>query len=393
MVHQHFTLVPAMTVAENVALGLPGWGFRARSVRALVRELGEHTGLSLDPDARVIELSVGAQQRLEVLKAFARDTRILILDEPTAVLAPAEAAELMSVVRRFADSGRLVVLITHKLREALGVADMVTVLRRGRVVLVARGTEVSERELSAAMVGEEASDERARRSGVAGDVVLRTHEVEVRDARGTPRVRNVSLEVHRGEILGVAGVEGAGHRELLRAVAGRAPIAAGRIDRPTTIGFVPEDRQQEALVLDFSLSENVALRGAGHARGRMPWRALRARTELLLRAFDVRGGSASSPAAVLSGGNQQKLVLARELDGDPDLVVAENPTRGLDVAATAAVHRRLREARARGAGVVVYSSDIDEMLLLADRVVVMFAGHAREVALDRTMIGEALLGL
>jgi ABC-type uncharacterized transport system ATPase subunit len=394
MVHQHFTLVPAMTVAENVALGFPGWRFDARLARQRVTDIGARTGLVLDPDARAGDLPVGAQQRLEIVKALARDTRLLILDEPTAVLAPAEAVELMTVLRRFADEGRSVVLITHRLREALQVADDVTVLREGRTVLAAPASELHESDLAAAMIGEVAPDESVsvpERS--VAEVSIRASNLHVRDERGALRVRHVSLEVRRGEILGVVGVEGSGQRELLRALAGRARIEAGRVERPARLGFVPEDRQQEALVLPFSLVENVALRGASKARGRLPWRSLRTRTVALIQRFDVRAPTVDTAVSSLSGGNQQKLVLARELDDDPDVVIAENPTRGLDVAATIAVHGRLRQARDRGAAVVVCSTDIDEILALADRVMVMFAGQAREVPADRAPIGAAMLGL
>jgi general nucleoside transport system ATP-binding protein len=229
------------------------------------------------------------------------------------------------------------------------------------------------------------------------EVSIRASNLRARDERGALRVRYVSLEVRRGEILGVVGVEGSGQRELLRALAGRAGIEAGieagRVERPARLGFVPEDRQQVALVLPFSLVENVALRGASKARGRLPWRSLRTRTVALIRRFDVRAPTVDTAVSSLSGGNQQKLVLARELDDDPDVVIAENPTRGLDVAATIAVHGRLRQARDRGAAVVVCSTDIDEILALADRVMVMFAGQAREVPADRALIGAAMLGL
>ena len=396
MVHQHFTLVPAMTVAENVALGMRRWRFDAADARARVLEIGKQTGLRLDPDARAGDLPVGAQQRVEIVKALARDARLLILDEPTAVLAPAEAAELLKVLRHFADQGRSIVLITHKLREALAVADDVTVLREGRTVLAARRASVREHELAMAMIGESVLEQPPGSSGDASPathVAVRARGVQVRDERGALRVRDVSLEVKRGEILGVIGVEGAGHRELLRALAGRQKLHAGDIERPARVGFIPEDRHHEALVLPFSLVENVALRDSGRARGRLPWRSLRDKTEELIRRYDVRASSTASPAALLSGGNQQKLVLARELDDKPEVVVAENPTRGLDVAATAAVHDRLRQARELGAALIIYSSDIDEVLTLADRVLVMFDGQAREVPVDRSLIGAAMLGL
>lgn len=395
MVHQHFTNVPAMTVAENVALGGRG-RFRAEDARERVREIGRRTRLILDPDALAGALPVGAQQRLEIVKALARNAHTLILDEPTAVLAPNEAAELMAWIRRFADGGGAVVLVTHRLAEALDVADEVTVLRRGRVVLARPAAELSEHSLAQALVGEEvmdAADVTQRLDARPGGTVLALTGVEAADERGVRVARDVSISVAAGEILGIAAVEGSGHRELLRIIAGRAEAGRGTVDRPREVAFVPEDRQRDALALDFSLTENVALLGAGGRRGRISWRALALRTENLVRAFDIRAASARMPARALSGGNQQKLVLARELSIGPRLVVAENPTRGLDVRATRVVHERLRRAASEGAAVVVYSSDLDEVLSLATRVVAMHAGRVRECSLDRDEVGRAMLGV
>ncbi len=391
MVHQHFTQVPAMTVAENVALGLPGFRHDAERARARVHDVGTRTGLRLDPDARIETLPVGAQQRLEIVKAFARDARIIILDEPTAVLAPAEALDLIRVLRAFADGGGSVVLITHKIREALSSADRFTVLRAGRTVLVARRGDVDEGALARAMVGDVLAPPTGDPAAV-GNVVLRARDLHIRDERGVPRVNGVTMEARSGEILGVAGVEGAGHRELLRALAGRLAFE-GDVIRPIDVGYIPEDRQREALILDFDLAENVALRGAGQRRGRVPWRAVRERAAGLARHFDVRAAGVTIPAATLSGGNQQKLVLARELANAPAALVIESPTRGLDVAASMAVHTRIREAARRGAAIVLYSPDLDEVLALADRVIVMFEGRLRETARDREVIGSAMLGL
>lgn len=395
MVHQHFTNVPAMTVAENVALGGRG-RFRADHAAKRVAEIGIRTGLTLDPNATAGDLPVGAQQRLEIVKALARDADTLILDEPTAVLAPKEAADLLVWTRGFADRGGAVVLVTHRLREALDVADDVTVLRRGRVVLVDSAASVDEHSLTGALLGDESVgyDSRdADRAPRASEIVLRLSGVDADDHRGVRVVRNVSLSVAAGEILGIAAVEGSGHRELLRVVAGRAEVVRGGVDRPSATGFIPEDRQRDAIALDFSLTENVALLGAGERRGRMSWRLLRRRTEEIARTFDIRAASVRMPARALSGGNQQKLVLARELSVHPALLVAENPTRGLDIRAARAVHERLRVAAAQGAAVIVYSSDLDEVLSLATRVVAMHAGSLRECSLDRDAVGRAMLGV
>ena len=403
MVHQHFTIVQAMTVAENVALGRRGH-FDARVVADQVRSIGAATGLVLDPAAVAGTLSVGAQQQLEIVKALAHDARILILDEPTAVLAPPEAELLLRRLRHLANDGLSIVLITHKLREALAISDDVTVLRRGRTVLAEPEADLSERALASAMLGAEWPEREVSSTAKSGDsrptapglrqetVVVRAVGISVNDSRGVPRVRNATLQIHSGETIGIAGVEGSGVRELLRAIAGRVAIAAGTLDRPANIGFVPEDRHREALMLDFSLTENVALRGAGVRTGIMPWASLRARTLALLEEFDIRASSAEERVAVLSGGNQQKLVLARELSDGPPLLVVENPTRGLDLRASAAVHDRLRIARDSGMAILVYSSDLDELLALADRTFAIHAGVLVETTRDRARIGQAMLG-
>ena len=394
MVHHHFTAVPAMTVAENVALASGKRGrYHPAKARARVAELSAEAGLALDADALVADLSVGMQQRLEIVKALSRGARVLILDEPTAVLAPAEADDLLAMLRRFADRGNSAVIITHKLREALSVADDVTVLRHGRTTLSAPRPEVDPAILAAAMIGRGEVDQPPRTTTPPSEnVVIDARELVVTDDRGVARVKGATLRVHAGEIVGVAGVEGAGQRELLRALAGRRAPVAGSLRVPERIGFVPEDRQRDALVLDFTLAENVALAGSGSARGRMHWPSIERRTGELLARYDIVAAGARAPASSLSGGNQQKLVLARELDGAPLALVAENPTRGLDIAATAALQRHLIDARDAGMAVVVYSSDLDEVLALADRLYVMFEGRAREVALDRAEAGRAMLG-
>jgi simple sugar transport system ATP-binding protein len=403
MVHQHFTIVHAMTVAENVALGGQGW-FDATVVAERIRVIGAATGIALDPAAAAGSLGVGPQQQLEIIKALARDARILILDEPTAVLAPAEAERLLRQLRRLANDGLSIVLITHKLREALSIADDVTVLRQGRTVLAVPATGLSEQVLTDAMLGldwrvdEDAPRTSAALAGLSASnigsarIIVHALDVTVKDDRGVARVKNATLQVHAGEIIGIAGIEGSGVHELLRALAGRTPITSGTLKGPEHVGFVPEDRHREALVLDFSLTENIALRGAGRRTGWMPWASLRARTQSLLEQFDVRASSTEDIAAILSGGNQQKLTLARELDHSPPLLVVENPTRGLDLRASAAVHHRLREARNTGMAIVVYSSDLDELLSLADRTFAIYAGVLVETVRGREQVGEAMLG-
>jgi general nucleoside transport system ATP-binding protein len=402
MVHQHFSSVPRMTVAENVALGGAG-RLALGGIVERIHEIGRVSGLHVEPFAMAADLSVAGQSRLEIVKALARGARILILDEPTGALAPAEAAELLNALRRLAQGGAAVVLITHKLREALTVSDEITVLRGGRTVLHTTRGDVDARTLTTAMFGDgkapaaddpgvPASSDRAIPADPAAVLVMARH-LTLRDALGRVRLRSASFSVRPGEIVGVAGVEGSGHFEMLRAVAGRLPAASGTLRKPRNVAFIPEDRQGEGLLLDRPLHENVALRDAARWRGRMPWRAIIARTRALLTGFGVHAPSHAVPARMLSGGNQQKLVLARELEGAPPLIVAENPTRGLDLEAAAAIHARLLAARNRGAGVLLHSTDLDELLALADRLLVTYAGAVQEVLRDRDVIGAAMLGV
>jgi ABC-type uncharacterized transport system ATPase subunit len=400
MVHQHFMLVPAMTVAENVALGGRGRLDRA-TVAARIRRIGEATGLVLDPDARVADLPVGAQQRLEIVKALAHDARTLILDEPTAVLSPEEGAELMRWLRRFADEGGTAVLITHKLRDAFAVADDITVLRRGRTVLAAARAEVTEAQVVTALVGDApiAAAVSARRGvPTTGEPILALEQVDYSDERGIVRLRNVTLEVRAGEVLGVLGVEGAGQRELLRLLAGRLEPTRGRVRRPALVGFIPEDRLQDALIPSLPLTENLLLAEAGRLRGVVDRRAASARTAHVVAHFDVRAAGPEASASSLSGGNQQKFVVGREREQAATALVAENPTRGLDLRAAARV---LEEIASAGGGaapaVVLHSTDLDEVLAVASRVVVCFGGAVREVpwpadAEDRTPFTRAMTG-
>ena len=403
MVHQHFTLVSAMTVAENVALGAHG-RYSPSEVAAQVRAIGERTGLRLDPSARVGELPVSAQQRCEIVKALARDARVLILDEPTAVLAPDEAQALLRWIRGFVAErdDHAVVLITHKLRDALEVADDITVLRRGACVASGVARDYSEQSLADAMLGpgeraHHVEDEvvpRVRRhtdSVGAHHVVLQADALSVFDTRGVTRVRNASFAVRAGEIVGIAAVEGSGQAELLRAVAGLMPIAGGRLRAPDDVGFVPEDRHRDALLLDASLTENLRYGTLALRRGRVQWKRMRTRTEELSQQRDVRAANVQVPARTLSGGNQQKFILARALDDAPAALVVENPTRGLDFRATAAVHNALRDARDAGIAILFYSSDLDEVLSLGDRVLAMHEGVLREVPREREVVGRAML--
>ena len=402
MVHQHFTSVPAFTVAENVALAA-GWAVAPAPLRARVRAVAEQFGLPLEPDARAGELSVALKQRLEIVKALASDVRILLLDEPTAVLAPVETEDLLRVVRAFTQSGGAAVLITHKLDEALGTADRVTVLRQGSVVFSGAIAGQSPASLAAAMVGDggqPSERQEAPRDQPAADalVLVRLEELEVpRESGYGIAVRRASLSIRSGEVVGVAAVEGNGQRELLRAVAGRLQPLRGRREVAGPVAFIPEDRTTEGLIPSLSLTENVVL-GSRHddpwiRRGRVDWKVARARTASLLQEFGVLASGPDAPAATLSGGNQQKLVVGRELARHPRVVVVENPTRGLDLRAADAIHTRLRQAAASGAAVLVYSSDLDEVLALADRILVAARGSISEVpaGTSRAQIGERMV--
>ncbi len=391
---------PAMTVAENVVLGGRGL-LRNAEMMTLVAEIASRTGFRLDPHARVESLPVGAKQRVEIAKAVARNPSVLILDEPTAALAPSEIEDLLQWIRQYVRSGASVVLITHKLSEALAIADEVTVMRRGAGVFRAPARDVSVSQLARAMIGADPDmgDTSRRPAQVTGrSVVFEAELLRVADEAGRVRVSDASFRIRGGEIVGVAAVEGSGHRELLRALAGRTSLAGGRLVRPADVGFVPEDRHRDAVMVSRSLTDNIALRGAGARRGRVDWRRLRSETRQMIGEFDIRPADAGAPLGALSGGNQQRIVLGRELAVARETratagLVVENPARGLDVRATAFVHMRLLDAAANGTAVVFYSSDLDEVLALATRLFVVFAGVVREVALDRDDAGRALLGL
>ena len=399
LVRQHFTFVPRMSVAENVWLGRSGRRFDRRQAANEVRRVGDATGLVLDPAALAGALPVGLQQRLEIVKVLARDVRVLVLDEPTAALTPGEVAHLFAALRRLAAAGVAIVLITHKMREVAAIADRVTVLRGGEVVLSGRADGLAPAALGRAMIGaqadaqvmaaalEEAREPEPRATKAA---VLQVRNLSVGSA-----VRDISFDVAQGEVVGIAAVEGNGQRELLRAVAGILPHGGEATLRGGgRVGFVPEDRQGEGLILDFTLAENLAL---GSMRGLLlRRRRLESAAAEAMAQFDIRAGGPAQSVRTLSGGNQQKVVLARVLAQRPALVVAENPTRGLDLHATAYVHERLRgSAREDGLGVLFHSSDLDEVLALSDRVAIMVAGAWRWVELaDRTRerVGAAMLG-
>jgi ABC-type uncharacterized transport system ATPase subunit len=391
MVHQHLSIIPSLTVAENFALGGAG-RFHPVAELERLRKTSESSGLVVPLESLASSLSIVEQQRLEILKALGRGAKLLILDEPTAVLAPPDIDELLRWIRSFAEGGGSVVLVTHKLREALAVADDVTVLRRGQVVHTDSAKRVSETDLARAMFPEAEPTTARTTAPTPGAAVVVAENVHLVDARGIERVRSASFRMNRHEIIGIAAIDGSGHRELLTALGGLRPVSAGTLQLPPRRALIPADRLREALIPEFTLTENVALRGLGQRGGVMPWRELSSETRGLLEEFAVVAPSPDVPARQLSGGNQQRLVVARALQEDVDLVVADNPTSGLDIRATAFVYDELRRAAARGAAVVVHSSDLDELLAVATRVLVVHHGVVHDVGMDREAVGHAMLG-
>jgi ABC-type uncharacterized transport system ATPase subunit len=418
MVHQHFMLVPVFTVAENVMLGLEptrgafGLLDRARARRE-VRALSQRYGLAIDPDAMVEDLPVGIQQRVEIVKALLREAKVLILDEPTAVLTPQETEELFEVMRSLKASGHSILFITHKLKEVLPVADAITVLRGGRVVGSTVPAETSEQELASMMVGRTVLLRVAKQPARPEGVVLDVEDLTVLDDRGHVWVDQLSLQVRAGEILAIAGVQGNGQTELVEALTGLRPAASGavQLDRRSLtgahprgvlragVGHVPEDRVKNGLVATFSVAENLVLNTfdtAPFAHGLvMDLDTIDRAAGERAREFDIRTPSIRTPVGTLSGGNQQKVIIARELSRPIKLLIASQPTRGLDVGSIEYVHRRIVEARDQGAAVLIVSSELDEVLALADRIAVMCGGRIvgeRPAGADRDEIGLLMAG-
>jgi general nucleoside transport system ATP-binding protein len=397
MVHQHFMLVPVMTVTENIVLGgeprRRGGLLDVREGSRRVRELSERYGLAVDPDAVIEDVTVGAQQRVEILKTLYRNARILVLDEPTAVLTAQETAELFDVLRALRDDGVAIVFISHKLGEVLEIADRVTVLRRGKKIDTVPTAGATEQSLARLMVGREVLLRVDKPDAEFGAPVLEVEDLRVRDDRDLEAVRELSLTVRGGEIVALAGVDGNGQHELVEAIAGLRNAESGRIAvageevsgrgvRATCdagLAHIAEDRQLRGLVLDFTLAENLALRDYhSPPLSRAGWLNIghiNKRARSLLSEYDVRGGGEATLAGSLSGGNQQKVCIAREIASDPQLLIAHQPTRGLDVGAIEFVHRRLMAERAKGRGVLLVSLESDEVRSLADRILVIYEGR------------------
>ena len=418
MVHQHFQLVDVLTVTENVMLGneaVSGPFLRRDRARREIEELSREYGLEVDPDALISDLPVGIQQRVEIIKALYRHADILILDEPTAVLTPQEARGLFKIMRTLLDKGVSIIFISHKLKEVLEICDEVVVLRRGAVAGHADPKESTEQSLASLMVGRDVILEVDKTEAMLGDEILNVINLHVQDDRGLPAVEGVSFGLQRGEILGVAGVQGNGQTELVEALTGMRPVASGRFfimsedltdasPRKVTeqgVGHVPEDRQRDGLVSSFTVMHNLVLctyyQDAFSHSIVVDDRAIAENARALVGQYDVRPPIINNIAGGLSGGNQQKVIVAREFSREVELLIASQPTRGLDVGSIEFIHRQIVRMRDEGAGILLVSSELDEVLSLADRVAVMFEGEIIDILpiedADRDTVGLRMAGV
>jgi simple sugar transport system ATP-binding protein len=397
MVHQHFKLVHNFTVTENIILGLEphkGLVLDIHRAAAKVAELSKLYGLDVDPSARIEDISVGMQQRVEILKMLYRDAEILIFDEPTAVLTPQEIHELMGIMRRLVEEGKTILLITHKLKEIKEVADTCTVLRRGKLIGTVPVKDASEAQMAEMMVGREVSFTVDKGPPAPGDVVLEIKDLCVRNNKNLMAVKNLDLQVRRGEILGLCGIDGNGQTEFIQALTGLIKIESGsvlinghditqlpvrqRLDHG--LGHIPEDRQRFGLVLDFKLDENLVIHSYGKPPfshyGVLDFSAIRKNADRLIKEFDVRAGKGPATfARSMSGGNQQKAILAREIDRSPEAFIVAQPTRGLDVGAIEYIHKRLVAERDKGKAILLISLELDEILDVSDRIAVIYGGE------------------
>ncbi len=388
MIYQHFMLVPQLTVTENIILGIEkNWRLNLRKKQAEIAALSQAYKLDIDVCAKVGNLPVGTQQRVEILKVLYRQAKLLILDEPTAVLTPTEIESLFNILRQLAATGNTIIFISHKLEEVMNLCDTVTVLRRGQVVATTTIQQTTRQKLAELMVGREVSLQLNKSSILPGKLVLSVQGLHVVDQRGVIAVRNVSFNLRAGEILGIAGVDGNGQRELADAIAQVRSIKRGKIEFvdpllqkiARIIGYIPEDRQKMGLVLQFNIAENLILKDFQ----KLPFcrhfllqsKAIHNNAKSAIQEFDIRGAGINVKVNQLSGGNQQKVVLARELAKEPPLIVAMQPTRGLDVGATQAVQQRLLTQRERGAAILYISTELEEVMAISDRIAVMYRGE------------------
>ena len=417
MVHQHFMLVPVFTVAENVVLGdeptqRVGW-LDKRRARATVRRISERYGLDVDPDAITEDLPVGIQQRVEIIKVLERKADLVVFDEPTSVLTPSEVDRFFEIVNTLKADGKGIIFISHKLGEALEIADRIVIMRRGKTVAEVTPAEVNEEKLAELMVGRPVDLVVAKEEAEPKETVLAVKDLTVLDDRNRRAVDGVSFEIRAGEIVGIAGVQGNGQTELVESLTGMRPSIAGTVVLDGTdittkspraihkraVAHVPEDRQKSGLVLPFTVTENIVLDAYYEdpiSRGiQMNWGAARERAERLVEEYDVRTPSTDVLVSTLSGGNQQKVIVAREFDRDVRLVIASQPTRGIDVGSIEYIHSRIVEERDEGSAVLIVSSELDEIRALADRILVMFDGRISgefPSTASPTEIGLAMLG-
>jgi general nucleoside transport system ATP-binding protein len=418
MVHQHFMLIPVMTVAENVVLGTEpvkdGVLLDEAAAQSRVADMAKTFKFAVDPGALVQDIGVGQQQRVEIMKALYRNADVLILDEPTAVLTPQESVDLFEILRTLTREGISIIFISHKLNEVLEIADRITVLRRGKTIETVQKEGATEESLARAMVGREVLLRVEKPAAQVGDVLLSVDDLHVHDDRGIEKVRGVSLQVRAGEIVGIAGVDGNGQSELIEALTGLRRAESGRIEiggrelhhasarssLDLGLGHIPEDRQRRGLVLEFSLAENIALHDYSEPPdARWGWlfpKRLVERAKTLIKEFDVRGGGPFTAAGALSGGNQQKLVAAREISRDPKALIAAQPTRGLDVGAIEYLHRRLVAERDESRAILLVSLELEEIFSLSDRILVIYEGqivgeHEGEVSEEQ--IGFEMVGV
>lgn len=405
MVHQHFMLVEAFTVAENIILGSELTKNGVLDIAGASKEikaLSERYGLAVDPSAKVADISVGAQQRVEILKTLYRGADILIFDEPTAVLTPSEIDELMAIMKNLVKEGKSIILITHKLDEIRAVSDRVTVIRRGKSIETVEIAGATNADLAEMMVGRSVSFKTEKQASKPKEVVLSIKDLVVNENRGVPAVKNLSLDVRAGEIVGIAGIDGNGQSELIQAITGLRKVESGSIElkgdsivglhprqiTELSVGHVPEDRHRDGLILEMMISENIALQTyykEPHSKnGILNYSNITSYAKKLMEEFDVRAASELVPAAALSGGNQQKAIIAREIDRDPELLIVSQPTRGLDVGAIEYIHKRLIEERDNGKAVLVVSFELDEILNVSDRIAVIHDGKIQGIVSPET---------